>query len=241
MTESAQSARFAETTSQISGAGSDAATELNFTSTSAGSIDFASDAISLRTRVIQAGLSPQEYMSVLVPGTLYERIGTPPFLPRIVDRWTKQPIAYDPILSIPGLAALRFDTASVDMHRVRDELVNSASTTEFRLVPNRQDLCTIPNGPRERLSTATTIWVDDQGRLRRITQVERVGMTYGGSEPSPRNVHFVTTSTVTFMDFGQGVPIDIPTKGLSSLVPRSPPTSTTSPHPLSCRNLTIGG
>jgi len=241
LTENTQSARFAETTRQSSDTRSNTGTVLNFMSTSAGSIDFASDEIALKTRVIQTGLSPQEYMSVLIPGTLYERIGTSPFGTRVLSRWTEQQIAYDPILSMPGLAALQFDVSSVGMQRVRDELVGSVPTTKFTVVPRPEYLCVIPNGPVEQLSSTITVWVDDQDLLRRITQVESVQLTYRRSVSTPQNARFVTTSTVTFTDFGQRLPIDIPPRVLRPLVPSALPSSATSPQQPSCRNLMNGG
>ena len=236
MTENTQSARFAETTSQSSSARSNSGTVLNFTSTSVGSINFASDEIALETRVTQAGLAPHEYMSVLVPGTLYERNGTPPFAPQVFSRWTEQPIAYDPILSIPGLASLRFESASVGLQRVREERVGSVPTTKFKLVPRRQYFCAIPNGPVEHLSLVIVIWVDDHDLLRRITQAETVRVTYRRGVLSPQNARFVTTSTVTLMDFGQRLPIDVPTSVLRRLAPGVPLTSTTPPPKPSCRS-----
>lgn len=204
-TEDAGSARLVETASQVSlgspspdGAGS----ALVFNVFSTGSVDFSADEFALRSRVVQPGEPPSRSLTYVAPGVLFERFSFP--TPGPLAQWTEQPIVYDPVLSIPALAELQNQPPSVRLRRLGPGTVQGVPTTRFEIGPSSA-VCTIPNGPGERLDATTIVWVDADGLLRRISLDEtvRINTPPPATATTPR--HFQTRTTITFSDFGSGM------------------------------------
>ncbi len=206
-TESAGTARFVER--MAFGTLTPRVTSLA-TSSSVGSVDFASDEVALRTRVRQIGLPPQRFTSFLAPGSLYQRSVRGPRRP-----WIEQPSSAEPLLSIPALAALRSELSGTP-RRAGNGSVRGVPTTEFTLEVTA--LCTLGGGARDRLESRITLWVDREQRILRVVLIQRD--VIGFDTAAPRRSF--TDSVVTLGGFGRPMLFGRPTRVLHIADRRGP-------------------
>jgi hypothetical protein len=220
----AQTAGFLELSSQrtlrTSGSRAGVASRV-FSLSAVGSVDFGSDEVAVRTRVNQVGQPEQCDESYFVPGSLYQR--TEGFCRLPFSRWTVQPSAIDPMLSVPGLSVLTTGFPAVP-RRVRGEQSSGSQWIEYRLVSDVDVVCSVPGASRtERLMSRTTIWVDHHDVLRRVNQVEQVWIT---SRRPRMTQHLVTENSLTLSGFGSRMLFKPPTN-----LPRLPGPSPSPPSP----------
>jgi hypothetical protein len=237
-TTSTHRARFSETSSQSvlgSSGYPSGAVRQNFALSATGSIDFDADAVARRTTVLQAGQPEQSYQTYFTRRVLYERIEG--FGRLQLTGWTEQPSAIDPMLAIPGLAVLR-SGGPQRLRRVGYQQIGDIPTTEYRLVPNLEAVCTVPGQSTERLLTSTLIWVDHHDVLRRTFQVEQSWIV---SRQARFELHLLTRDSVTLSGFGEAMAFGRPTHVRPLPGASSPPTSASSASRPSCRTLSGHG
>jgi hypothetical protein len=194
-----------------------------FNSSSTGTIDFPSESVALRTKVLQVGQPASGYESFLTPGTLYERVAITSFGRPHFGPWMEDPSPAEPLLSLPALAVLRADLSSDVVPSGHRQLVAGALSSQF-LLPARNQVCVFPRGPVERFSLRITVWIDSNDRLRRVSFTENVH-TVGREEPGlPTSL--TTVGTLTLTDFGQAMIFSRPAKPIGPLG-----TAGSSPHP----------
>lgn len=238
-TEDAGSARLVETGTEVSLAPSSRNGPQGssvFTLFATGSVDFSSDEFALRTKVKQAG-PPLTYSTYVAPGQLFERMLLSPDGP--FNRWTEQPISYDPVLSIPPLAVLQSEPTAGALRSLGSATVEGVRTAKFEIGPSGV-VCSLVGVLGERLNTTTTVWVDGEDVLRRIDLDETVSIhspSHGALHTTFTPNHFRTEMSLTLSDFGSTMVFGEPTNARKMSVEPSQPQAVPAAPRDSCQRI----